>query len=81
MAEPAEEWVVTHLDVSHLITEDDEAVDNFFQERQMAILTEALRVSWEQGRPFVSGSDVGIFSPVVFLNGCWISGIRCGRFL
>ena len=64
MAEPAEDWVVSHLDVSHLVTEDDEPVENFFQERQMSLLTEALRVSWEEGRPFVSGADIGVFSRI-----------------
>lgn len=64
MAEPAEDLVVSYLDVSHLTTEDDEPVENFFQERQMAILTEALRVSWEEGRPFVSGADIGVFSRI-----------------
>lgn len=61
MAEPAEELEILRPDVSHLITEDDEPVDNFYQEKQIALLTEALRVSWEEGRPFVSGADVGIF--------------------
>ncbi len=49
-------------DVSHLVTEDDEPLDNFFQDKQADMLVEALRVSWDQGRPFVSAADVGIFS-------------------
>ncbi len=65
MAEPA----ATDLsdlepDVSHLVTEDDVPVDNFYQDKQMDILTEALRVSWPEGRPFLSASDVGIFYAV-----------------
>lgn len=48
-------------DVSHLTTEDDQPVDNAFQDKQCELLTEALRVSWPQGRPFVSASDVAIF--------------------
>lgn len=48
-------------DVSHLTTEDDQPVDNAFQDKQCDILTEALRVSWAQGRPFLSASDVAIF--------------------
>lgn len=48
-------------DVSHLTTEDDQPVDNAFQDKQCDILTEALRVSWPQGRPFLSASDVAIF--------------------
>lgn len=61
MAEPAEELDIPRPDVSHLVTEDDEPVENFFQDKQMAILTECLRVSWEEGRPFISGADVGVF--------------------
>lgn len=48
-------------DVSHLTTEDDQPVDNAFQDKQCALLTETLRVSWPQGRPFVTASDVAIF--------------------
>jgi Uma2 family endonuclease len=48
-------------DVSHLTTEDDEPVDNMLQDKQADILVEALRVSWEEGRPFLSATDVGIF--------------------
>ena len=49
-------------DVSQLTTEDDQPVENVFQDKQCDILTEALRVSWPQGRPFLSASDVAIFS-------------------
>ncbi len=49
-------------DVSHLVTEDDEPVDNFFQDKQADLLTETLRVSWPQGRPFLSAADVAIYS-------------------
>lgn len=48
-------------DVSHLTTENDEPVDNMFQDKQADILVEALRVSWEKGRPFLSAADVGVF--------------------
>jgi Uma2 family endonuclease len=48
-------------DVSHLTTEDDKPVDNMFQDKQADILVDALRVSWEEGRPFLSAADVGIF--------------------
>ena len=51
-------------DVSHLITEDDQPVDNFFQDKQQDLLTEALRVSWDEGRPFLSAADVAIFYAV-----------------
>ncbi len=68
MAEPAyvppvvpPELSPTAPDVSHLTTEDDQPVESLFQDKQCDILTEALRVSWPEGRPFVSGSDVAIF--------------------
>ena len=67
MAEPLpqetlDDWDLPSApDVSHLITEDDAPVDNVFQDKQSDILVEALRVSWEEGRPFLSAADVGIF--------------------
>ena len=51
-------------DVSGLVTEDDRGVESIFQAKQMAILTEALGVSWPEGRPLVSMSDVGLFYAV-----------------
>ena len=66
MAEPVPVSAPTHdtpvpPDVSHLTTEDDQPVENSFQDKQCDILTEALRVSWSEGRPFLSASDVAIF--------------------
>lgn len=66
MAEPvtvrAYDWDTPEPpDVSGLTTEDDQPVENAFQDKQCDILTEALRVSWPQGRPFISGSDVAVF--------------------
>lgn len=59
--ENLDDWdAPTPPDVSHLITEDDGPV-NLFQDKQSDILVETLRVSWEQGRPFLSAADVGIF--------------------
>lgn len=52
---------VSEPDVSHLVTEDDEPVESFFQDKQTDLLTEALRVSWEEGRPFLSAGDVAVF--------------------
>ncbi len=54
-------------DISHLVTEDDEPVDNWFQERQIRLLPESLYTSWAragQTRPFVVGADVGLFYKV-----------------
>lgn len=63
MADPAA-WSDLEPDVSHLVTEDDTPVESFFQAKQMEILTEALRVSWDEGRPFVCVADVGLFYSV-----------------
>ncbi len=50
------------IPVDHLITEDDEPLDNFFQDKQANLLTDSLDASWPEGRPFVSAADVGIFA-------------------
>ncbi len=44
-AQPFEE--IPRPDLSHLITEDDEPVDNWFQERQQRLLPESLYASWK----------------------------------
>lgn len=69
MAEPARpfEELAPRPNISHLITEDDEPVDNWFQERQIRLLPESLYTSWAragQTRPFVAGADVGLFYKV-----------------
>lgn len=67
MAEPAlvaDDPEFIEPDVSHLVTEDDTPVDNWFQMKQQDLLAEILRISWEDGRPFVSGTDVGLFYAV-----------------
>jgi Uma2 family endonuclease len=51
-------------DISHLITEDEEPVDNIFSEKQQRLLTEPLYSSWPgpgQNRKFLACSNVGIF--------------------
>lgn len=50
-------------DISHLVIEDDEPVDNLFCERQQRLLVEPLYASWtrEGGRPFVAHANVGLF--------------------
>ena len=52
-------------DVSHLITEDDEPVDNPFSEKQQRMLADSLHASWtkemREGRPFVAFANVGLF--------------------
>ena len=39
-------------DISGIITEDDEPVDNIFSEKQQRLLTESLNSSWRPGRDF-----------------------------
>jgi len=48
-------------DISHIVTEDDEPVDNWFSEKQMRLLAESLNLSWRPGRPFIAAANVGIF--------------------
>jgi Uma2 family endonuclease len=63
VAEPASSYYdIPEPDVSHLITEDDTPLDNFFQDKQAVLLTDALNASWSQGRPFLSATDVPIFA-------------------
>lgn len=56
--------IVYAPEVSHLITEDDEPVDNLFSEKQQRLLTEPLYSSWKgpgKGRTFVAMANVGVF--------------------
>lgn len=48
-------------DISHIVTEDDEPVDNIFSEKQQRLLAESLNCSWNPVRPFIAASNVGIF--------------------
>jgi len=59
-----DEYIVTELDISHIITEDNTPVDNLFSERQMRLLVDALYATWEgpgEGRTFVAMANVGLF--------------------
>lgn len=64
-------WEIPRPDVSHLITETEEPVDNIISEKQMRLLTRPLYSSWsgltdEQDNPrtFVVFANVGLyFSP------------------
>ncbi|MBK8538951.1 MAG: Uma2 family endonuclease [Ardenticatenia bacterium] len=54
-------------DLSGIVTEDDEPVDNVFSEKQQRLLTEPLYTSWPgpgQGRPFLALANVGLFHTV-----------------
>jgi hypothetical protein len=52
--------------IEHLITEDDEPVDNVFSEKRQRLLTEPLYSSWsgpgEGGRKFLACANVGVFN-------------------
>jgi hypothetical protein len=69
-SEPAEkaEWDVPVPDLSAIVTEDDEPVDNLGSEKQQRLLTEPLYASWQgppsQGgapAPFLVAANVGLF--------------------
>lgn len=68
MADPARELdLPIRPDISHLITENDEPVDNWFQEKQQRLLTESLYASWAaagQERVFLAAANVGLFYSV-----------------
>jgi len=55
-----------NIDVSHLITEDDEPVDNFLTEKQERLLTEPLYSCWKphNNRPFLVAANVGVFNSI-----------------
>jgi Uma2 family endonuclease len=48
-------------DISHIITEDDEPVDNILSERHQRLLTQTLHSSWKPGKPFLALANVGLF--------------------
>lgn len=51
-------------DVSHLITEDDEPVDNLFSAKQQRLLVEPLYSARPLSWPFLADANVGIFRSV-----------------
>jgi Uma2 family endonuclease len=53
--------VETMPNMSHIITEDDEPVDNVFSEKQQRLLVEPLYSSWQSERPFFAAANVGVF--------------------
>lgn len=50
-------------DMSHIITEDDEPVDNVFSAKQQRLLVEPLYTAWqkETERVFLADANVGVF--------------------
>ncbi len=55
------EEIVTELDISHLVIEDDTPVDNFQSEKQQRLLVEPLYSSWSPTRSFIAAANVGLF--------------------
>ncbi len=53
--------IIESLDISHIITEDDEPVDNIFSAKQQRLLVEPLYSSWQPQRAFLADSNIGIF--------------------
>lgn len=52
------------VDASHLVTEDDTPVDNFFSERQMDLWVDTLYASWRgpmAHRPFMAMANVALY--------------------
>lgn len=55
---------VYEIDISHIVTEDDEPVDNIFSAIQQRLLVEPLYSSWSgpgEGRTFFAESNIGVF--------------------
>ena len=50
--------------IDHLITEDDEPVDNIPSEKQQRLLAESLYSSWQPGVPFLVAANVGLFADI-----------------
>ncbi|MFM7424721.1 MAG: Uma2 family endonuclease [Elainella sp.] len=53
--------IVTELDISHLVIEDDTPVDNFQSEIQQRLLVEPLYSSKALPSPFLAAANVGLF--------------------
>ena len=56
--------IESEINIDHIITEDDEPVDNIGSEKNQRLLTRALYSSWEgtfPGQPFFVAANVGVF--------------------
>ena len=56
-----DEEIITHLDISHLVIEDETPVDNFQSEEQQRLLVEPLYSSKVLPTPFLAAANVGLF--------------------
>lgn len=64
MSEVLTAEIVTSLDISHIVTEDDTPVDNLLSEKQQRLLTEALYSLWlalDGLKRFLAAANVGLF--------------------
>lgn len=59
--ESQRDWEIPEIDLSNVITEDDQTVDNLFADSQHRLLAESLNTSWDPGMPFVACTNVGLF--------------------
>ena len=58
---PEIEEIVTELDISHLVIEDDTPVDNFQSAQQRRLLIDPLYSSQAIPLPFIAEANVGLF--------------------
>lgn len=64
MSEVLADEIVTSVDISHIVTEDDTPVDNLLSEKQQRLLTETLYSSWlapDNSKRFLVAANVGLF--------------------
>jgi hypothetical protein len=57
----SDEAIVTEVDISHLVIEDDTPVDNFQSEVQQRLLVEPLYSAAALPAPFLAAANVGLF--------------------
>jgi Uma2 family endonuclease len=55
------EEIITELDISHLVLEDDTPVDNFLSAQQQRLLVDSLYSSQVLPSPFIADANVGLF--------------------
>jgi Uma2 family endonuclease len=69
MSNMAETWLDSAMvaevpNIDHLVTENDQPVDNLFSAKQQRLLVEPLYSSWHPAQPFLADANVGIFNAV-----------------
>ncbi len=53
--------LLSEIDASDLVIEDDTPVDNFQSAKQQRLLVSSLYESWKPGFPFITDADIGLF--------------------